>query len=134
MVLFNPGVSELLIDLGLYPKFGSPISRELDHGFVHTAGWLLREYPFTTIALPLMLLQLLFYYFFAFVGLRRIPFEAAFFFCAIFAYFVLVSGTPGAVARYRVPIMPLVCICAGVAIAGWRSRRSLLKAKAGPAG
>ncbi|HJX84587.1 MAG TPA: hypothetical protein VJ723_09605, partial [Candidatus Angelobacter sp.] len=65
------------------------------------------------------------------VGLRRIPFAVAFFFCAIFSYFVLVSGIPAAVARYRVPIMPLVCICAGVAIAQWR--KPLAFVKAGPA-
>ena len=129
MVMFNPGVSELLIDLKLYPKVGSPISRELDHGFVHTAGWLLREYPVTAIALPLMLLQLLLYYVFAIKGLRRIPSEVAVFFCAVFSYFVLVSGMPAAVARYRAPIMPLVCICAGIAIAAWKTRKANVPAQ-----
>ena len=62
------------------------------------------------------------YYIFAVAGLRQLPLDATLVLLALFLYFVLISGLPGAVVRYRVPIMPLVCISAGLGIAHWRSK------------
>lgn len=38
-------------------------------------------------------------------------------------YFIVVSGFPGTAARFRIPIMPLMSIGAGVTIARWRAKR-----------
>lgn len=117
MVLFNPGVTELLRNMGLYPMFESPLTGKLEGGYLQTTIWLVRKYPISAIAVLLMLAQLFLCYFGALDGLRRLPFSAACFIVTVFVYFVLVSGIPAAQARYRAPIMPLVCVCAGLAIA-----------------
>jgi len=115
--MFNPGVSELLGDIGLYPRTDGRISSMLAQGYVKATLWLVREYPVTAIAIPLMLGLTLFYYLFALIALRHIPLSAAFFLVAVCTYFILASGIPAAQARYRAPIMPLVCIGAGIGIA-----------------
>jgi hypothetical protein len=121
MVMFNPGVSNLLTVVGLYPGRGGALSSEVtDHGLFRATLWLLRQYPVTAVALPLMTAQVLLYYALAVVGLRRMAFDVGLLFSVLFLYFVVVSGFPAAEARYRVPVMPLVSICAGVAIANWR--------------
>jgi hypothetical protein len=123
MVTFNPGISEVLRDLGMYPDSRNPLLIQLDKGLLPALLWLFHQYPIVTALLPLMMLQLLLYYAFAVMGLRRMPFAIAFLFCALFLYFVLVSGYPAAMSRYREPVMPLVCISAGVAIAKWKSKK-----------
>lgn len=126
MVMFSPGVSEALRDLNLYPAFDSPLSTKLDQGFLPAMRWLLREYPLTAVLLPLMMAFLIFYYALAVAGLRRMPVEIRVLFSSLFLYFVLVSGFPAAVARYRVPVMPLVCICAGITLANWKAKKPVL--------
>lgn len=116
-VMFNPGVSELLGDLGLYPRAESRISSMLTQGYFQATLWLVREYPITAIAIPLMLGLTLLYYLFALIALRHVPLSAAFFLVAVCTYFILASGIPAAQARYRAPIMPLVCVGAGIGIA-----------------
>jgi 4-amino-4-deoxy-L-arabinose transferase-like glycosyltransferase len=123
-VIFNPGVTEVLRSAGIYPDSNNPLVSKLDQGFIRATLWLFQQYPATAILIPLMVMQLLFYYSLALSGLRRIPLEVGFLFCMLLLYFVLVSGFPSAMARYRVPVMPLVCICAGVAVANWRSKKS----------
>ncbi len=122
-VTFNPGVAEVLRDVGMYPDVSNPLAPKLDQGLISATLWLFRQYPVSVVLIPLMTLQLLLYYLLALVGLRHTPFEAGFLFCALFLYFVLVSATPAAMSRYRVPVMPLVCISAGVAIAAWKNKK-----------
>jgi 4-amino-4-deoxy-L-arabinose transferase-like glycosyltransferase len=119
--LFNPGVTELLIDLGRYPKQDSLVSSKLEQGVLRAALWLIREYPWTAIFAPLMAAQLLFYYGLALVGVRRLTFDVRSVFLGIALYFTMVSGIPGAVSRWRTPIMPFVCVCAGVAASRWKA-------------
>jgi hypothetical protein len=122
-VIFNPGVTEVLRSMGMYPDSTNPLVPKLDQGFIRAVPWLFQQYPVTALLIPLMAGQLLFYYALALAGLRRMPLEVGFLFCALFLYFVLVSGFPSAMARYRVPVMPLVCISAGVAVASCRMKR-----------
>jgi hypothetical protein len=121
-VIFNPGVTDVLRSAGIYPDSSNPLAPKLDQGFIPAAFWLFQQYPVTAILIPLMTLQLLLYYALALAGLRRMPFETGFLFCALFLYFVLVSATPAAMSRYRAPVMPLVCISAAVAIAEWKNK------------
>jgi 4-amino-4-deoxy-L-arabinose transferase-like glycosyltransferase len=121
-VLFNPGVTEVLRELGLFPPDRTTFSTQFDHGYFSAMGWLLRQYPLAAVLLPLMLAQLLLYYALAFAGLRKLPLEIRIFMVGMCVYFVLVSGFLTAGARFRMPIMPLVCISASVAIVGWKDK------------
>ena len=78
--------------------------------------WLIRQYPKVGVAFLVLGAQLLFYYVLGLSGLRRLPKEASVFFVFLSMYFVLISGSSYAVGRYRMPIMPLICIAAGAAI------------------
>jgi len=129
-VIFNPGVAEVLRDVGMYPDASNPLAPKLDQGLISATLWLFHEYPVSVVLIPLMIVQLFLYYLFAVVGLRRVPFETGFLFCALFFYFVLVSATPAAMSRYRVPVMPLVCSSAGVAIAAWKNKKPGITAPA----
>jgi hypothetical protein len=95
----------------------SPLSEALDRGLFSGAVWLWKNYPATIVLLPFMMALLLCYYILAVRGLGKIPLDVRVLMISIFVYFVLVSGFPAAVARYRAPVMPLVCICAGIGIA-----------------
>lgn len=124
VVIFDPAVTDIMKLLHLYPESGGLLYRSADQGPVSATIWLLRHYPAVGIALPLLGAQLLLYYILGFVGLRRLPLDARAFFIFVFAYFVLVSGSAYAVSRYRGPVMPLICIAAGAAIASWGKART----------
>ncbi|HMF89068.1 MAG TPA: glycosyltransferase family 39 protein [Candidatus Angelobacter sp.] len=129
-VVFNPGVTEFLMDVGQYPASGGLIPSKLDQGLFRATLWLFREYPLAAVALPLMAAQLIFYYGLALAGMRRLPASVRSLFAAVALYYILVSGIPGAVSRWRAPIMPLVCVCAGAAVAQWRVKESYVTARA----
>jgi hypothetical protein len=88
--------------------------------------WLIRQYPIVGMAFVLLGIQLLVYYVLALLGLGHLPSAASWFFGFVVMYFVLVSGGPAVNGRFRVPIMLLVCISAGLAIA---SRRAFRKSR-----
>lgn len=125
IVLFDPAATEMMKVLHQYPEGGGLIYRATDQGVLHAAFWLIRHYPKVGAALLLLGAQTLLYYFLGIAGLRHLPLEVIALFVSLFAYFVLVSGSASAAARFRTPIMPLVCISAGVAIAAWQSRSAL---------
>jgi hypothetical protein len=114
-VLFNPGGTESLNMLGLNPAAVSMPSRT-EQGVLQAALSLIREYPLVGGILAILGLELLFYYALAVFGLASFAVEMRSFFVWIVLYFVLISGAPGVVARYRLPIMPLVCISAGLGL------------------
>ncbi|HEV1995558.1 MAG TPA: hypothetical protein VGR03_14600, partial [Candidatus Acidoferrum sp.] len=122
IVILDPGVTDLLKTVRLYPEDGGLLSRVIDQGPFRATLWLIRNYPFTMVMLFLLGTQLIVYYILALAGLRRLPMHARVFFAWTALYFVLVSGGPAGLARYRVPIMPLICISAGVAVAYWTAK------------
>lgn len=123
-VLFDPGASEVLKSVRLYPEEGGLLMRLQDEGFVDATLWLFEHYPLTAFVLPLLAAQLLLYYALRVLGLRYMSLAGRVMLVAICLYFILVSGTPSAVARYRTPFMPLVCVSAGAAIARWFERKA----------
>jgi 4-amino-4-deoxy-L-arabinose transferase-like glycosyltransferase len=125
IVLFDPEVTEMLKPLRLYPEYGGLMSRSLDSGFLGSIRWLFRNYPVAATVLPLSLVLVVLNYILAIAGLCLVPRQIRLLFLALTSYFVLVSGIPAATGRYRAPIMPIVCICAGVAIAAWIAKRSV---------
>ena len=122
IVAFEPGATELLKMLRLYPESVGMLSRVVDIGIVKAIAWLTWHYPAVSIPLSLMAVQLIAYYVLGLIGLRLVSFEVRVVFLSLVLYFILVSGGPGAGARYRMPIMPIVCVCAGVAIANWKHK------------
>jgi len=122
IVLLDPAATTALKLLRLYPESGGLLHRAADEGLFRSTLGFLRQNPIAALALPLLGMQLGLYYILAFAGLRRIPREIAVLFVSLIFYFVLVSGGPMSEARFRAPIMPLVCIAAGVAMARWYSR------------
>lgn len=121
IVLLDPGATEAMKPLHLYPEGGGAIHRVTDQGLVKAAIWLVRLYPMVGIALVLLGGQLLLYYLLALGGLRHLRLDVRVFFILLFAYLILVSGSSSAVARFRMPIMPLLCIAGAVAVAEWKA-------------
>ena len=127
IVMFDPGTTDLLKIVRLYPEFGGLLSRALNEGLIRATLWLIRQYPVSAVLLPLLGAILAVYYIFMIIGLRRLSFDTCLVLVSLFLYFVLISGLPGAVVRYRVPIMPLVCMCTGIGIAHWRSKKLIIE-------
>jgi len=125
IIILDTGVTEALKSLQQYPESGGLLSRAADEGLFRATLWLIRQYPVAVLGLLLLGMQLLLYYVLAVNGLRRMPLEASLLFTSLFLYFVLVSGTPAAVARYRVPVMPLVCIAAASGTRRQRERQEV---------
>jgi len=124
VVVLAPGTTEMLTVLGLYAPGGGLLARALDQGIPRATLGLIHQNPVAGVSLALMGAQLLVYYWLGLKGLRRMPPPVRALLVSLSLYLVLVSGQPLAVARYRVPIMPLVCIAAGVAITSRQSRKS----------
>lgn len=122
IVVLDPAATEAMKFLRLYPESGGLIYHATDQGPVQATLWLIQNYPKIVVTLLLLFAQLVLYYLLGLVGLRQLPLAARLLFIVLSIYFVLVSGSSYAVARFRMPIMPLVCIAAGVAIAGYRAR------------
>jgi len=130
VVLLDPAVTEAMKLLRRYPENGGLLSRGVDQGTLGAVLWLVRHYPDTALALPIFGLLLLFYYFVGLAGLRRLPADVAALLILLCAYFIFVSGSSPAVARFRTPIMPLVCISGGLAIAEFQRRKTHAAASA----
>lgn len=118
-VLFNPGISDILQSTGSWNSDPFSLSSKLDEGVIPATLWLVKTHP-AALIFPLMILQLIVYYLLAALGFRRIAWQPRLFMAIVFAYTVLISGHPGMMARYRVPLMPLVSIAAGIAISAHR--------------
>lgn len=128
-VTLNPTAAEVMMNIGLYPRNTALLHAELDKELLKGILLIISRYPETVVIVLVMELQLLIYYFLAIIGLRRLPRSFRLLFLSVALYFILVSGGPIAVSRYRTPVMPLVCIGAGIAMAklqdnGWKIKGS----------
>ncbi len=97
----------------------------LNKGMVRSAIARLKQYPRTAVEKMLFEVYLLGLYFFAVRGLIRNGMERDTFWllCGMLAYFSVVTvlgGGNGADARYRFPLMPIVCLLAATGIVGRR--------------
>jgi 4-amino-4-deoxy-L-arabinose transferase-like glycosyltransferase len=123
--LFDPAATELLKVLRMYPEHGGLMVRSVDQGYARALVWLAQTYPAAILALVVLGVQLVVYYGLAVLGILRMPREFALVLVLLVLSFAACSGGPGALARYRAPMMPLVCISAGVAVAAWRAKTTL---------
>jgi len=124
ILLFDTVATVILQTLGLYPERGGLLTRTVDQGLYRGMMWLIREHPVAGTVFVLLGIQLMFYYVLALFGVRHLPVAAACFFGSLLLYFILISSGPYASGRLRAPIMLLVCISAGIAVANWRPLRA----------
>lgn len=124
ILLFDTVATVILQAVQLYPERGGLMARTVDLGFVGGMMWLVRNHPIVGAVFLLLGVQLVLYYVLALFGVRQLPLAVGCFFGFLVLYFVLISGGPIACGRYRAPIMPLVCVPAGVTIANWRAARA----------
>ena len=116
-VIFNPTTPEVIMNFRLYPRTSGLLHEKLGKGPLNAGLWFISRFPALTIIVVVMELQLLIYYSLTMLGLRALPGSFRLLFLSAALYFILVSGGPIAASRYRLPIMPLVCISAGIAMA-----------------
>lgn len=119
MVAFTPCAAELLRLLGVYPQDGP--KRVVSEGPLRSALRLSSAYPWAAALMAALELVLLGLYLLAARGAlsgcaRR---DALWLLLGVSLYFLAVSGGAQAVGRYRLPVMPVVCVFAA---AGLRRR------------
>jgi 4-amino-4-deoxy-L-arabinose transferase-like glycosyltransferase len=117
--IFDPGSTDFLKFFDLYPKQGGLLGVLVDQGAVKTMEALLLTRPLvvwsTVVLLPLLALNLLCACAVLFSKrLMRDP-------CVLTAllivtYYLLISGGPNALGRFRHPAMPIISILAGYGI------------------
>ncbi len=129
--LFDPGAFAYLKLFKLYPRSGGLLGMAVDRGVVKTAFYLFNHKPLVFWSNVLLGVVLGFYLLLAAVGLFSkavLKNRAAVMIFLIGVYFLALSGGPQAEGRFRHPVMPMVCVLAGLGLslvqAWWRRRRS----------
>lgn len=122
--LMEPGAVDYLRLFRLYPVQGGLLGEAVDRGLLATVASLAQQRPlafWSTAALGILLGA---YYLLALVGLasRRISFGAKALLVATAIYFVLISGGPASLSRFRHPVMPIVCLFAAAGIVEMSAR------------
>jgi hypothetical protein len=125
VVAFTPCATELLQLLRLYPNGAVMPHRILNEGVLSSLLRVLQAEPVTAGAMILLELLLLALYAAAIYGLCRGRGKTLpnLLLSAVALYFLLISGGAQAVGRYRVPVMPELCILAGAGLAALRKER-----------
>jgi 4-amino-4-deoxy-L-arabinose transferase-like glycosyltransferase len=117
--LADPGAIDALKYLGLYPHSGGLLGIAVDQGLAQALRVLFQKHPLV-IWLSLVLgAGLLVSYGLAILGIRAAPggpFVPLLLLVAV--YFVLLSGGPQSLGRFRHPAMPIVAIFAGMGLSG----------------
>ena len=128
VVAFTPCATELLQLLHLYPQDEQMPQRILNQGIMSSLAQVMRTHPGVTIIMGSFELILLLLYASAIFGIfrgraKRVPLILL---IGIALYFLLISGGAQAVGRYRLPVMPEICILAagGLSVFGAKEKRS----------
>jgi 4-amino-4-deoxy-L-arabinose transferase-like glycosyltransferase len=114
LVAFTPCATELLQLIGKYPPRDAMPHRILNEGILNSAWRVVLSHPTVAITMALLEVFLLFLYVFAIrTCLGSDSFRPALLTIAgVALYFLLISGGAQAVGRYRLPVMPELCILA----------------------
>lgn len=125
LVAFTPCATELLQLIGKYPPGDVMPHRILNEGILNSVGRVILSHPAVAITMALLEGFLLFLYVFAIRGcLSPDSFRPALLTIAgIALYFLLISGGAQAVGRYRLPVMPELCILAAGGLTLSRKRK-----------
>jgi len=128
MVAFTPGATELLQLVGAYPSTDSMPHRILNEGVAISVIRVMTAHPAVMFTMVLLEIFLLLLYGFAISGTlsarnsqsRSVLYAVI----GISLYFLLISGGAQAVGRYRLPIMPALCILAAGGLPRLRQKKS----------
>jgi hypothetical protein len=126
---FNPGAAPLFSLLGA-PLDPATFVREQDEGPLRAAWSVARQAPFRAAVLAAFAAVLLAFYLLALLGAlsRRVPPIPLFLLLGLALYFAALSGGAIGEARFRLPIMPELCILAAAGL----PRRAHLQSAARP--
>ena len=120
IVAASPGVTELLQIFAIHPSGIPGPVRLIDKGILETAKLTIEKHPVEMLAISGVVLSILVVYALALMGLfapgsdkSRLLVLAGF-----AAYFIAIAGGAQAVARYRIPAIPMLSI---LAAGGWCS-------------
>ncbi|MFQ5901745.1 MAG: ArnT family glycosyltransferase [Thermodesulfobacteriota bacterium] len=114
--LFDPGAIEYLKMFRLYPESGGLLGVIIDKGLVRTLIHLIRERPLIFWSNLLLGLIAALYLLLGLIALlsknftNNMPMITV---LSVGTYFLIMSGGPNSLARFRHPIMPIICILAG---------------------
>jgi hypothetical protein len=118
-MMLDPGGVEYLKLFKLYPQSGGLLGRIVDQGLTRTLMSLRKELPSVFWSTALLGTILIFYWLAASVGAclawRSYTAELIVVLTLVL-YFVVVSGGPNSLERFRHPVMPMVCLLAGYAL------------------
>lgn len=132
VVALTPCAADLLRMIGAWPHDWP--SRIVNRGPLRSALWLARAHPLISAVMGALEAFLLLLYFLAARGIVRAGPRNLYvwFLLGVALYFLAVSGGAQAVGRYRLPVMPIVCILAAAGVAHKRaaSRDSAVDATA----
>jgi 4-amino-4-deoxy-L-arabinose transferase-like glycosyltransferase len=127
VVALTPCAAELLQMLNAYPPGGDMPARVVNEGLGPSVRRILSEHAKVAIVMALMEGFLLLLYLLAAGGIsgKRGDRQHVFLLIAIGLYFLLISGGAQAVGRYRVPVVPELCVLAagGLVTIAERNRR-----------
>jgi hypothetical protein len=117
VVAFTPSATELLQLLNAYPPTETMPHRILNEGIIASFWRVFLAHPAVAFIMALIELCLLILYAFAIRGFfATMRNSMTLMLAGIALYFLLISGGAQAVGRYRLPIMPELCI---LAAGGW---------------
>jgi hypothetical protein len=126
VVMFSPCATEWLQMLGAYPNPESMPRRVLNEGIPSSIRRIFQVHPGVILLMALFEACLLVLYGLAAHGFfrsRQNPIQA-WTLGGIALYFLLISGGAQAVGRYRLPVMPILCLFAAVGIPELRANKT----------
>jgi hypothetical protein len=133
VVALSPCATEWLQLLGIYPNPDSMPHRILNQGIPKSIRRIALDHPGITLLMCALEAFLIVLYALAVRGLWRARQNriAVFSLFGIALYFLLISGGAQAVGRYRLPVMPILCLFAAAGIS--RSQKNKCGTHQGPA-
>ena len=124
LVALTPAATELLQLVDLYPQSQSMPSRVLNEGIFRSTAEVALRHPGVMSFMVIMTTWVVILYALAAQSYRSGSASrfASVLLAGIAIYFLLISGGPQAVGRYRVPIMPELCILAAGGLVALRTK------------
>jgi hypothetical protein len=118
LVAFTPCAADLLRLLGVYPQDEAAPQRVVHEGLARAGLWLVQTHPRLIAAIAALEAVLLGLYLLAARGMLLCGAHnsCVWLLLGVALYFIAVSGGTQAVGRYRLPVMPVVCVFAAAGL------------------
>jgi hypothetical protein len=118
IVLWDPCATDMLKQMGLYPKSGRLMSIVVERGIPAALLWLAKNRPLPFVVTMILGAVVVAYYALALLGAPLVLKQTDVFITLlfIFTYFIVISGGAAAAGRYRYPVVPIVVLFAGAGL------------------